>query len=212
MPTWPARVIDGLNDADRRASALARGLSVEQLNWQPSPHQWSIGQCLDHLLVSNEVYLPPISRALDGGRSSPVDEIMPGLVGRLFIRSFIEPSTQRLRGRAPRKIKPGTQIAPDILDRFLRSNDLVRALVRRASAHDVNRIRFVNPFVPLVRFNVATGIEVVWRHQHRHLGQAERVQTDQGISGPVTCRTTSTIGTSGTRGPRNELALVSFLQ
>ena len=183
MPTWPARVIDGLNDADRRASALARGLSVEQLNWRSSPHRWSIGQCLDHLLVSNDVYLGPISRALDGRASSPVDETRPGLVGRLFIRTFIEPSTQRLRGRAPRKIKPAKQVAPDILDRFLRSNDLARALVRRASAYDVNRIRFVNPFVPLLRFNVATGIEVLWRHQHRHLLQAERVRRLEGFPG-----------------------------
>jgi len=175
-PAWPSRVIAGLNDADRRASALARGLSAAQLNWKPSPHQWSIGQCLDHLLVSSEVYLPPISRALDGRASSPVDEITPGLVGRFFIRTFIEPSTQRLRGRAPGKIRPAKDVAPDILDRFLRSNDLARALVRRASAYDVNRIRFVNPFVPLLRFNVATGIEVLWRHQHRHLLQAERVR------------------------------------
>src|SRR5262245_49811927 len=181
MPTWAAHVIDGLHDADRRASARARGLSTAQLNGRPSPHQWSIGQCLDHLLVSTEVYLPPISRALDGRTSSPVDEIRPGLVGRLFIRTYIEPSTQRLRGRAPRKIAPAKQVAPDILDRFLRSNDLARALVRRASAHNVNRIRFVNPFVPLLRFNVATGLEVIWRHQHRHLGQAERVRQAAGF-------------------------------
>src|SRR5262249_21641958 len=104
MPPWAAHVIDGLHDADRRASALARGLSGGQLNWKPSPHQWSVGQCLDHLLVSSEVYLPPISRALDGRTSSPVDETRPGPVGRLFIRTFIEPSTQRMRGRAPGKI------------------------------------------------------------------------------------------------------------
>jgi hypothetical protein len=181
VPAWPARVLDGLTDADRRASALARGLSAEQLNWRPSPHQWSVGQCLDHLLVANEVYLPPISKALDGRPSSPVEEITPGWLGRLFIRTYIEPSTQRLRGRAPRKIVPATEVAPDVLDRFLRSNDLARALVRRASSYDVNRIRFVNPFVPLLRFTVGTGLEVIWRHQHRHLRQAERVRAAEGF-------------------------------
>ncbi|HKV98355.1 MAG TPA: DinB family protein [Vicinamibacterales bacterium] len=181
MPAWPARVIDGLNDADRHAGALARGLSVAQLNWRPSPGQWSIGQCLDHLLVANEVYLPPMSQALDGRDPSAVDETKPGPLGRFFIRTYIEPSTQRLRGYAPRKIRPAQEIPPDILERFLRSNDLVRALVRRASAYDVNRIRFVNPFVPLLRFNVATGIEVLWRHQHRHLRQAERVRKVAGF-------------------------------
>jgi len=181
MTGWPGHVLDGLNDADRRANALARGLSGEQLNWKPALDQWSIGQCLDHLLVSNEVYLTPMSRALDGRTSSPVDEIVPGPLGRLFIRTYIEPSTQRLRGRAPGKIKPSRQVPADILDRFLRSNDLARALVRRASAYDVNRIRFVNPFVPLLRFNIATGIEVLWRHEHRHLAQAERVRQAAGF-------------------------------
>lgn len=176
MPAWPAHVLDGLNDADRRATALARGLSGDQLNWKPSPDRWSIGQCLDHLLVSTEVYLPTMSNALDGRDSSPVEVITPGWLGRLFIHTFIEPATQRVRGRAPGKIRPAKAVAPDILDRFLRSNDLARAFVRRASAHDVNRIRFVNPFVPLLRFTVGTGIEVLWRHQHRHLGQAERVR------------------------------------
>jgi hypothetical protein len=181
MPTWPARVIDGFNDADRRASALARRLSAAQLNWKPSPHQWSIGQCLDHLLVASEVYLPPMSRALDGRDPSPVDDITPGWLGRFFIRTFIEPTTQRLRGRAPGKIRPAKDVAPDILDRFLRSNDLARAFVRRANTLDVNRIRFVNPFVPLLRFSVGTGIEVLWRHQHRHLLQAERVRRLAGF-------------------------------
>jgi hypothetical protein len=181
MPAWPTRVIDGLHEADRHASAIARGLSAAQLNWRPSPDQWSIGQCLDHLLVSSEVYLPPMSRALDGRDPSPVDEIRPGWLGRLFIRTYIEPATQRRRGRAPGKIRPAKDVAPDILDRFLRSNDLARAFVRLASAHDVNRIRFVNPFVPLVRFSVGTGIEVLWRHEHRHLRQAGRVRQQTGF-------------------------------
>jgi len=175
-PRWKPRLLAALDDADRRARAVAGSLTAAQLNWRADAASWSIGQCLDHLLVSSEVYLPPISLALDGRAASPVDEITPGLVGRFFIRTFIEPSTQRLRGRAPGKIRPAKDVAPDILDRFLRSNDLARALVRRASAYDVNRIRFVNPFVPLLRFNVATGIEVLWRHQHRHLLQAERVR------------------------------------
>jgi hypothetical protein len=58
---------------------------------------------------------------------------------------------------------------------LLRSNDSARELIRRASAYDVNRIRFANPFVPLVRFTVGTGVEVIWKHQRRHLAQAERI-------------------------------------
>src|SRR4029453_9509035 len=56
------------------------------------------------------------------------------------------------------------------------SNDVARDLVRRAGAYDINRIRFRNPFIPLLRFTVGTGLEILWRHQRRHLLQAERIE------------------------------------
>jgi hypothetical protein len=181
LPAWSVRVLEELDGSDRHAIALARALNVTQLNWKPAPDEWSVGQCLDHLHVSNKVYLPPMAAALDGRSPSPVQEITPGWFGRWFIRTQIEPSTQRRRGSAPRKITPASQVDAAVLDEFVRSNDVARDLVRRASAYDVNRIRFVNPFVPLVRFTVGTGLEIVWRHQRRHLLQAERVRKSPGF-------------------------------
>lgn len=172
---WPARVIDEFDVSDRRANELARGLTLEQFNWKPSEGQWSIGQCLHHLYVANQVYLPAIAKALDHQQPAPVEEITPGWFGRWFVRSYIEPSPRSKRARAPRKIAPAQQLEVSVLDQFVRSNDVARDLVRRAGDYDVNRIRFVNPLVPFVRFTVGTGLEIVWRHQRRHLLQAERV-------------------------------------
>ena len=47
----------------------------------------------------------------------------------------------------------------------------------RARGYDVNRIRFQNPFIPLIYFTVGTGLEIVSKHEHRHLLQAERIRT-----------------------------------
>src|SRR2546430_4319296 len=38
------------------------------------------------------------------------------------------------------------------------------------------RSRFKNPFVRIIRFTVGTGLEVLWRHERRHLLQAERIR------------------------------------
>jgi DinB family protein len=181
LPVWATQVIDELNSSDQSATDLAQGLTSAQINWRPAADAWSVGQCLEHLFQANEVYLPPIARAIDRRSPAPVQQITPGWVGRWFIRTFIDPSTQRVRGRAPRKIAPAAQVDTSILDRFLRSNAAARDLVRRASAYDVNHIRFVNPFVPLVRFTVGTGLEIVWRHQRRHLLQAQRVRQASGF-------------------------------
>jgi hypothetical protein len=80
------------------------------------------------------------------------------------------------RLRAPQKITPGEQVDVSILERFLVSNREARALVRRASNYDINRIRFANPFIPTIRFTVGTGLEILAKHERRHLLQAARVK------------------------------------
>jgi hypothetical protein len=175
-PAWSRRLIAELHASDQRAIALARALTVEQLNWKPRPEKWSVGQCLEHLCISGEVYLQPIASALRNRQSSPVAEITPGWFGAWFIRTYIAPSRQSKTAPAPRKITPVLDVVePSVLDRFLAVNRDVRALIERAEPYDVNRIRFVNPFVPVIRFTVGTGLEIISKHEDRHLLQAEKV-------------------------------------
>ena len=178
---WSLRLIAELQAADTRAIALARTLTVTQLNWKPGPDVWSVGQCLEHLCVATEVYLPPLVAALEKQQPAPVDAITPGWLGRWFIRKYIEPSAETKRAKAPKQIAPGTRIDPGILDRFLRGNDTTREFVRRAAPYDVNRIRFRNPFIPLLRFSVGTGLAVLTSHERRHLLQAERIRELPGF-------------------------------
>ena len=175
-PPWCVRLRSELDAADARALALGKALTNAQLNWKPGPDIWSVGQCLEHLSISNEVYMRAISRSLGVAPSGPVDEITPGWFGRWFIQRYIEPATQRTRARAPRKIVPvAKHVDSSILERFIASNVAVRDVIGRAQQHDVNRVRFRNPFVPLIRFTVGTGLQIIARHNHRHLLQAERV-------------------------------------
>ncbi len=176
LPVWSERLISQLNANDQHATNLVAGLTVEQLNWSPGQGGWSVGQCLHHLYVTNQVYLPAISNSLDGRPTCVVQDITPGWFARWFIRTYAEPLPKGKRSRAPRKSTPNQRIESSILDSFLRTNQTARDLVRRASDYDVNRIRFKNPFVPLLHFTVGTGLEILSKHQCRHLLQAGRVK------------------------------------
>jgi hypothetical protein len=176
MTSWPVRLLSELDAADSRARELLAGLSEEQLNWQPAAGVWSVGQCIDHLCATNEVYLPPIASALEGKPKGSAPEITPRWFGRLFLKNYIEPSPNQKRLPAPKKIVPRSRIELSVLDRFLTGNRATRELIDRAREYDVNHIRFRNPFVPVIRFTVGTGLEIVGQHQRRHLLQAERVK------------------------------------
>jgi hypothetical protein len=175
-PAWASRLVASLSASDRRADALARPLSVAQLNWRADQSTWSVGQCLDHLRAANDVYGAAIGAALTGPGSGPVNEITPGWFGRYFIRTVIEPSPNTRKQKAPAKIVPITTVDATILDQFLDSSQKTRELIARAQSFDVNRLRFKNPFVSWIRFTVGTGLEIIAKHEERHLLQAERIR------------------------------------
>lgn len=181
MAAWTERLLSDLDEASASARRLVEGLSNEQLNWQPTAEAWSIGQCLEHLCITNEQYLPAIEGSLAGKTKGQAERITPGWFGRWFIESFIEPSGRTKKAKAPKKIAPASQVDGAVLERFLSSNEKARKLIARASEYDVNKIRFKNPFIPLIWFTVGTGLVIVTRHQHRHLLQAEKVKEAAGF-------------------------------
>jgi hypothetical protein len=181
LPAWAIRLITEFDAADHSAKELVSGLNPEQLNRQPVPGAWSVGQCLEHLCIANEVYLPAISASLASRPVSTVQEIKPGWFARWFLRNYIEPSPQSKHAPAPKRIVPEARVESSVLDRFLASNQAARGLVRRASDCNINHIRFNNPFIPLLRFTVGTGLQIVSRHECRHLLQAERAKRSLGF-------------------------------
>jgi len=52
-------------------------LSGEQLNWKPGPEEWSVGQCFDHVVISNRPYEPIVEEILAGRRRRRFRERVP---------------------------------------------------------------------------------------------------------------------------------------
>ncbi|MEP7075617.1 MAG: DinB family protein, partial [Acidobacteriota bacterium] len=52
-------------------------LTNEQLNWKPAAESWSIAQCVDHLIKSNDEVQPVIDAKLAGGKNSFLESWSP---------------------------------------------------------------------------------------------------------------------------------------
>jgi hypothetical protein len=171
---------DQLDAAERDAEALVARLSEEQGTRPAEAGCWSVAECLDHLATANRVYLramqEPANRARARGRHRR-RPARPGLVGGLFVSSLEPPPTWWSRRKAPRSIRP--RAAPPLAESFasfIASQADVRAFLRAHADLDLAGIRFPNPFVPGIRFSLATGLHVITAHERRHLWQAWRVR------------------------------------
>jgi hypothetical protein len=169
---------DQLDDAERDARQLATGLSEKLGNWRPSQTSWSVAQCLDHLALTNRAYLAamsePVVRAREQGRLRR-RPAKPGWFGGFFVRSLEPPPKMRIK--APQVIHP--RAAPplaDAIDHFCSQQNGVRAFLNAHGDLDLASVQFRNPFIPGLRFTLATGLHIIPVHERRHLWQAWRVR------------------------------------
>src|SRR4051812_30070053 len=101
------RLVAQFDDNDRRVRDLVAGITPEQGVWRPRAGGWSIAECLDHLAVSNRVYVaamrPAALRARERSRMRR-GPALPGTVGRWFVSTQEPPVIRRMK--APGKIVP----------------------------------------------------------------------------------------------------------
>ena len=173
-----ARLHAALEITEREALALAASLSSGQFTWQPGGGRaWSVAHCLVHLTVATRIYLEAMTTAAEAARitgSRRRHPIAPGWFARWFIREMEPPPKRRLK--APGKIVPapsGTK--EEIGRRFADSQVLARTKLVEWADLDLNRVRFVNPFLPLLRYQLGAGFLIMAAHNRRHIWQAQRV-------------------------------------
>lgn len=163
----------------RAAEELTRGLSEEQLLWRPAPDTWGIADCLEHLMAVGDAYYPRVREALEEGtEAEPDHEYRPRLFGRLFIFSAGPEGKLPVRARGPFIPPPA---GPDAPARFVQHQEQLLELLGDAGGVDLNRNRITSPLMRFLVLTLGECLEMLVRHQERHLAQARRVQEAEGF-------------------------------
>jgi DinB family protein len=162
------------------AKKLTSNLSEAQLNWRTHPGRWSIAQCLQHLTLGNEAYLPQIDTGITQARERKLLSSGPykhGWFGNWFARSFEPPPKFKMKN--PKAITPPPDLdGAQVIARFDRS--WVEILRRVYDAHglDLGRTRVISPFISLIRLDVGQAFGMLTSHARRHVWQAWQVRND----------------------------------
>ena len=169
------------NDAARE---VAGDLNEAQLNWKPSPDQWSVAQCLEHLAVATRGFDPYFAAALEQAKSRPPlttpPAYKPTLMGGWLARHVAPESPKKLR--APRMFRPAdASSVAGSLEMFLAEQQKFINFVRQCDRIDYNKTRIRSPVTPFVRYSLADAFVITVAHAQRHLAQARRVRESHGF-------------------------------
>ena len=169
------RQLDGV-DAD--TAGLLNGMTEVQFHWSPVAAQWSIEQCLVHLVIIGGKYLPIIDEAMENARADRLLSRGPfryGFVERWFVRSTEPPPGIRLRTPTSAR-PPDDQPLPFVIASFLTMQDDLRKRIRAANGLDLARAKVTSPFIRSLKMGLGPCFEFLAAHERRHLWQAWQVR------------------------------------
>ena len=171
-------------EAETRAVALFKTVSPEATLRRPTPDRWSVGECMQHLIVTSELYFPrmrtAITRACAAGGSTEPPYRRGSLVGKILINSVQNPNR---RFKAPglfRPQDPGLEPS-EILSRYGASHRTWDGFFDAARGLDLGH-RFPTPISRWVRISLEQAFLLHSHHEIRHVAQAERVLKEPGFS------------------------------
>lgn len=176
-------IVRQLEAARSHLHRLSQATPAERWSARNDPSRWSVAECVAHLNLTSEAFLPGIRGAIEEARARGAPA--PGRyrmdpLGWLLSK-MVGPSPRIGRYRLGR-VKTSAAFVPAgdlprerLVAEFERLQDEVISTVRAADGLAIDRVKVASPFDARAHYGAYAALAIIPRHQERHLVQAEEV-------------------------------------
>ena len=165
-------------------------LSAEQINWKPSRDEWGVGQCFDHLIISNRLLLTVIEEIRQGKRRPRAWErvpLLPRLFGRLLIRTLRADAGRKVK--APRALNPSASHIPAaIITSFVEQQERLLQLMEETHGLELERVTITSPVARFITYSLMDAYRLIVVHEQNHFLQASRLLQSPGFPLPAVAK------------------------
>jgi hypothetical protein len=166
-----------LGDIAHDTQVTFGSLDEPRLNWRADDTRWSVAQCFEHLVTSNQLMIRAAREALNPAAPRSLWQrlpLLPDLWGHLLIRT--QGPTSARKFVAPGPARPTlSRIGADIIPRFVDQHRQAVLWLETLDERDLARAIMTSPFARPVTYRVLDGCRIVVAHDRRHFEQARRV-------------------------------------
>ena len=162
-----------LADSKVRVEQLLKR-NEEALNWRPSENQWTALECLEHLNMYGDYYIPEIERVIKKSRSqTEPKKFKHTWWGDYFVNALAPKSKQSIKPlNAMEKLNPkGMSLGLETVERFINQHSELIDLYKLARSVDIQQ-KCTGTTIPLVRLRLIDTIRAQSYHSQRHVDQA----------------------------------------
>ncbi len=148
---------------------------LEDLRWREAQDSWSVLECLEHLNLYGDYYLPEIAEKIINSNTSWEPVFHSSWLGNYFAKSMLP--KQKLNKMKTFKDKNPIHKALDltVIDRFLEQQQQLLLLLEQAKAVSLNKVKIQISLSKYIRIRLGDAFGFYINHMLRHMQQIERV-------------------------------------
>lgn len=169
------RELSKITNQSNEAALSFLELSLEKLNYKETPESWSILECLEHLNLYGEYYLPEMRNRMKTSERMADPLFISGWLGNYFANSMKKKNGKITKMKSPKdKVPAKSHLNKEIIHRFLNQTDQLKSLIKEAETKDLNKIRIPISLSKYIKIKLGDTLRFYLYHIERHIAQAER--------------------------------------
>jgi len=156
---------------------LFRALTSDELNQRNAPSSWSILECLEHLSLYGDFYIPEIEDRIKDAVPSNNEEFKSSWLGNYFAMSMLPGNNGKLNKMKTFKSMNPIQrkLTVSVIDRFGAQQARLLKLLERAKTVDLSKVKTSISISKWIKLRLGDTFRVVIYHNQRHVAQALKV-------------------------------------
>lgn len=171
-----------LEDLVKRTQAhlnVAQGfleLPLEKLQRKPSEKSWSILECIEHLNLYGDFYLPEIAQQMKKS-THEVDAIFKSSWLGNYFANVMLPREKKPNNMNTFKDKNpnGSQLGKEVLHKFIDQQKKTLELLHQAQTINLTKVKTGITIASWIRLRLGDTFRVVIYHNYRHIQQAQKL-------------------------------------
>jgi hypothetical protein len=158
------------------------GLSESQINWKSSKERWSIGECVEHLVITQNLYNSKIKELQPLFANSSEGEVkFKHTFGGRMILKYVDPDSTTTT-KTFKVFNPSSkQINTDIIRSFCEEVETMISFAKKLKGANLTKLKISSPLTKLLKMNVGDALLINLYHNKRHLNQAEKVLNENNF-------------------------------
>lgn len=149
--------------------------SEEELNWRPGEGRWSVLECLEHLNLYGDYYLPEIERAIRESKHPSESHFKSGIMGNYFAKTMLPGAKVKKMKTFKNKNPLGSKLGRSTVNRFIEQQQKMLELLAGATKVSLTNTQTGTSISSYIRLKLGDTLRVVIYHNQRHVVQAKRV-------------------------------------